>query len=117
MHESSARQQATARICDGGVHGSFTLAAKELYLSQSAVSHSMKALEQDVGSPFGQAGQKGFAHPGGRTIAPLCAKDPGGDERSAGVASAARQMGPRPAARRREHNGVPVHPARRAGPV
>ncbi len=28
---------------------SFTLAAKELYLSQSAVSHSMKALEQDVG--------------------------------------------------------------------
>ena len=29
--------------------GSFTKAAKELYLSQSAVSHSMKALEQDVG--------------------------------------------------------------------
>lgn len=29
--------------------GSFTLAAKELHLSQSAVSHSMKALEQDVG--------------------------------------------------------------------
>ena len=28
---------------------SFTLAAKELYLSQSAVSHSMKALETDVG--------------------------------------------------------------------
>jgi len=29
--------------------GSFTLAAKQLYLSQSAVSHSMKALEQEVG--------------------------------------------------------------------
>jgi len=29
--------------------GSFTRTAKELYLSQSAVSHSMKALEQDVG--------------------------------------------------------------------
>src|SRR6267143_596350 len=29
--------------------GSFTLAAKDLFLSQSAVSHSMKALEQDVG--------------------------------------------------------------------
>jgi DNA-binding transcriptional LysR family regulator len=29
--------------------GSFTLAAKELHLTQSAVSHSMKALEQDVG--------------------------------------------------------------------
>src|ERR1700716_3431724 len=29
--------------------GSFTVAAKQLYLSQSAVSHSMKALEHDVG--------------------------------------------------------------------
>jgi DNA-binding transcriptional LysR family regulator len=29
--------------------GSFTLAAKELHLSQSAVSHSMKALETDLG--------------------------------------------------------------------
>lgn len=29
--------------------GSFTLAAKELFLSQSAVSHSMRALEEDVG--------------------------------------------------------------------
>jgi DNA-binding transcriptional LysR family regulator len=29
--------------------GSFTLTAKELFLSQSAVSHSMKSLEQEVG--------------------------------------------------------------------
>ena len=29
--------------------GSFTLAAKELHLTQSAISHAMKALEQDVG--------------------------------------------------------------------
>src|SRR5436190_3457039 len=29
--------------------GSFTQAARELHLSQSAVSHSMKALEQDLG--------------------------------------------------------------------
>src|SRR5208282_4384170 len=29
--------------------GSFTLAAKELNLTQSAISHSMKALEQDAG--------------------------------------------------------------------
>lgn len=28
---------------------SFTVAAKDLFLSQSAVSHSMKALEQEVG--------------------------------------------------------------------
>src|SRR5215469_4900712 len=29
--------------------GSFTLAAKELNLTQSAISHSIKSLEQDVG--------------------------------------------------------------------
>lgn len=39
--------------------GSFTLAAKELYLSQSAVSHSMKALEQDVACRlFDRVGKK-----------------------------------------------------------
>jgi LysR family transcriptional regulator, low CO2-responsive transcriptional regulator len=38
---------------------SFTLAAKELYLSQSAVSHSMKALEEDVGCRlFDRMGKK-----------------------------------------------------------
>jgi DNA-binding transcriptional LysR family regulator len=30
-------------------HGSFTIAAKELCLTQSAVSHSMRALEEDLG--------------------------------------------------------------------
>lgn len=29
--------------------GSFTLAAKELEITQSAVSHAMKALEKDIG--------------------------------------------------------------------
>src|ERR1051325_1253341 len=39
--------------------GSFTLAAKELHLSQSAVSHSMKALETDVGCRlFDRLGKK-----------------------------------------------------------
>lgn len=39
--------------------GSFTMAAKELFLSQSAVSHSMKALEQDVGCRlFDRVGKK-----------------------------------------------------------
>lgn len=38
---------------------SFTLAAKELFLSQSAVSHSMKALETDVGCRlFDRVGKK-----------------------------------------------------------
>jgi len=38
---------------------SFTLAAKELFLSQSAVSHSMKALEQEVGCRlFDRVGKK-----------------------------------------------------------
>ena len=30
--------------------GSFTLAAKDLFLTQSAVSHAIKALEEEVGS-------------------------------------------------------------------
>ena len=39
--------------------GSFTLAAKELHLSQSAVSHSMKALETEVGCRlFDRLGKK-----------------------------------------------------------
>jgi len=39
--------------------GSFTLAAKELFLSQSAVSHSMKALESDIGCRlFDRVGKK-----------------------------------------------------------
>ena len=39
--------------------GSFTLAAKGLFLSQSAVSHSMKALETDVGCRlFDRVGKK-----------------------------------------------------------
>ena len=39
--------------------GSFTLAAKEMFLSQSAVSHSMKALETDVGCRlFDRVGKK-----------------------------------------------------------
>ena len=39
--------------------GSFTAAAKELHLTQSAVSHSMKALEEDVGCRlFDRVGKK-----------------------------------------------------------
>jgi DNA-binding transcriptional LysR family regulator len=39
--------------------GSFTMAAKELFLSQSAVSHSMKALESDIGCRlFDRVGKK-----------------------------------------------------------
>ena len=39
--------------------GSFTVAARELFLSQSAVSHSMKSLEEDVGCRlFDRVGKK-----------------------------------------------------------
>ncbi|MEW6304372.1 MAG: LysR family transcriptional regulator [Verrucomicrobiota bacterium] len=49
--------------------GSFTLAAKKLYLSQSAVSHSMKALEQDVGCRlFDRVGKKVLLTQAGETL-------------------------------------------------
>jgi len=39
--------------------GSFTLAAKELFLTQSAISHAMKALEEEVGCRlFDRAGRR-----------------------------------------------------------
>lgn len=40
-------------------HGSFTLAARELFLTQSAVSHSLRALEEDLGCRlFDRMGKK-----------------------------------------------------------
>ena len=40
-------------------HGSFTIAARELCLTQSAVSHSMRALEEDLGCRlFDRLGKK-----------------------------------------------------------
>jgi len=49
--------------------GSFTMAAKELYLSQSAVSHSMKALEQEVGCRLlDRVGKKVFLTQAGETL-------------------------------------------------
>ena len=49
--------------------GSFTLAAKELFLSQSAVSHSMKALEQEVGCRlFDRMGKKVLLTQAGETL-------------------------------------------------
>jgi DNA-binding transcriptional LysR family regulator len=49
--------------------GSFTLAAKELYLSQSAVSHSMKALETEVGCRlFDRLGKKVLLTQAGETL-------------------------------------------------
>ena len=40
-------------------HGSFTIAAHELCLTQSAVSHSMRALEEDLGCRlFDRMGKK-----------------------------------------------------------
>jgi DNA-binding transcriptional LysR family regulator len=49
--------------------GSFILAAKELFLSQSAVSHSMKALEQEVGCRlFDRMGKKVLLTQAGETL-------------------------------------------------
>lgn len=49
--------------------GSFTLAAKELYLSQSAVSHAMKALENEVGCRlFDRLGKKVLLTQAGETL-------------------------------------------------
>src|SRR5829696_3195997 len=49
--------------------GSFTLAAKKLFLSQSAVSHSMKALETDVGCRlFDRMGKKVLLTQAGETL-------------------------------------------------
>ena len=47
MHPLDSRQLRAFSILAST--GSFTQAAKKLFLSQSAVSHSMKALEEDVG--------------------------------------------------------------------
>ncbi len=49
--------------------GSFTVTAKELYLSQSAVSHSMKALETDVGCRlFDRVGKRVLLTQAGETL-------------------------------------------------
>jgi LysR family transcriptional regulator, low CO2-responsive transcriptional regulator len=49
--------------------GSFTVSAKELFLSQSAVSHSMKALENDVGCRlFDRMGKKVLLTQAGETL-------------------------------------------------
>jgi molybdenum-dependent DNA-binding transcriptional regulator ModE len=49
--------------------GSFTIAAKKLFLSQSAVSHSMKALETDVGCRlFDRVGKKVSLTQAGETL-------------------------------------------------
>jgi len=52
-----------ARTC------SFTAAAKELFLSQSAISHSIKALEEDVGCRlFDRMGKKAFLTQAGEQL-------------------------------------------------
>lgn len=49
--------------------GSFTVTAKELFLSQSAVSHSMKALETDVGCRlFDRVGKRVLLTQAGETL-------------------------------------------------
>ena len=52
--------------------GSFTQTAKELHLTQSAISHTIKALEQDVGvSLFERVGKKVFLTQAGDQLRPV----------------------------------------------
>lgn len=52
--------------------GSFTLTAKELHLTQSAISHAIKALEQDVGVPlFDRVGKRVFLTQAGEQFRPI----------------------------------------------
>ncbi len=51
--------------------GSFTQTAKELHLTQSAISHTIKALEQDVGVPlFERVGKRVFLTQAGEQLRP-----------------------------------------------
>lgn len=51
--------------------GSFTQTAKDLHLTQSAISHTIKSLEQDVGVPlFERVGKKVFLTQAGEQLRP-----------------------------------------------
>lgn len=51
--------------------GSFTQTAKDLHLTQSAISHAIKALEQDVGVPlFDRVGKRVFLTAAGELLRP-----------------------------------------------
>ena len=51
--------------------GSFTQTAKDLHLTQSAISHTIKALEQDVGVPlFDRVGKRVFLTAAGELLRP-----------------------------------------------
>jgi LysR family transcriptional regulator, low CO2-responsive transcriptional regulator len=52
--------------------GSFTQTAKELHLTQSAISHTIKALEQEAGLPlFERVGKKVFLTQAGEQLRPV----------------------------------------------
>lgn len=52
--------------------GSFTQTAKELHLTQSAISHAIKALEHDVGVPlFDRVGKRVFLTQAGEQLRPI----------------------------------------------
>ncbi|MCU0791295.1 MAG: LysR family transcriptional regulator [Opitutaceae bacterium] len=55
--------------------GSFTQTAKNLHLTQSAISHTIKALEQDVGvSLFERVGKRAFLTEAGELLRPAAEK-------------------------------------------
>ncbi len=56
-------------LCVLGITGSFTETARRLHLTQSAISHSMKALETEIGMPLiERSGRKALLTQAGQTL-------------------------------------------------
>ena len=56
-------------LCVLGMTGSFTETARRLHLTQSAISHSMKALETEMGMPLiERSGRKALLTQAGQTL-------------------------------------------------
>lgn len=69
--------------------GSFTLAGKELFLTQSAVSHAIKAIENDLECPLFERTSRGVRlTPTGRRFLPRAEKILGEMEAARGVIAA-----------------------------
>ena len=90
--------------------GSFTQTARELHLTQSGISHSMKALEAEIGCRLlDRLGKKVVLTQAGEQLLHHAEKILQEMEAARESLDAARQMGQGPVAARRQHDGVPAH--------